>query len=148
MTFSEDNKLHWPYLPWTMNPGRSFSFSLSYTRFLLWWIARAICIGVMISGSSRNSDASALLFSSVVVFLSVYVLPSHARQQHNITKKIKVQREWHFFCLFSRIKLKVIPHNSRACIGERFLCLFWLKNRRKTGGFWVSFLERNLISTS
>ena len=43
---------------------------------------------------------------------------------------------------------KAIPHNSRVQIAEMIFCLFSLRNRRKTGGFWVSFLERNLISTS
>ena len=38
-------------------------------------------------------------------------------------------------------RLKAIPHNSRVQIAEMIFCLFSLRNRRKTGGFWVSFLE-------
>ena len=32
--------------------------------------------------------------------------------------------------------LKAIPHNSRVQIAEMIFCLFSLRNRRKTGGFW------------
>ena len=49
-----------------------------------------------------------------------------------------------YCCVFSVKTDKEISRRT-ARTGQT---VFPLRNRRKTGGFWVSFLERNLISTS